>query len=833
MCIVFAVVPVSANAQLDENTLAGCLQLGAQHFEIGILNVMQDYGTADVRVVRLSDGHIVHTSPVVYRGNGECGWAAYVQLQPGHPEPLPQGTGYVELELNTLYRIEIYITINSTRHHLNSFDYLWTDPWAYPSETGFFSSGRSYGDPDLIFIIESPAIPGTAAHVRVYPTRLQNMGDNGESGVEEFFSDSNWILPYDWPRVCAEMPNCANPDDITEISFLTPSQSTQPGFPRSYTTTQGADWHIPAGRAARWSGGDLAELRIGAGGRISASGTFHATGMTFTASEPAEGWLGVRYNAGSGGSLTDVTLTRVGTTEPPGLSAAVTIINASPSLTDVRVQDPGPFTVAGVAVSGASASPVITRLQALGLTDAGVSVSGDARVDLVRGNIDGNMSGVVASGAGSVAYFVPGAFGGNMRGPSITGNLGLGVVASSSAEVRFGAPSPQHGLASVTGNIGRGMTASSGGALYAGTATVYQRNHIFLNGGNSQTGNVRASGTGSRAYVQCNWWNTSTPTANDFRAGATSGGLLTLSRYLTADPFQNASPPCRNIIVDGSSTERSAAVFRSDDTDGTLLRRDSTLTARLLAAIELPTPAAAVEALTALVVDAPESEEAAAALGEIGGLAASVGAPATAVLDAATSQAIGALRVAAWQALVTSRAAQGDVSGAFLATDALIAEGAAVPGEAARVYLHVAAGDTTSAVAALERLEAAAPGSLEAAVARAFLGLGPDPFADGRMAAPETAFAHGIAPTSDGRLHLSPNPAGTAATLTLTLADASAVRVTVHDLLGRTVAQIASGVLESGTHRLSVPVTGLAPGVYVVRAVVGETISTVRLTVAR
>ncbi len=51
--------------------------------------------------------------------------------------------------------------------------------------------------------------------------------------------------------------------------------------------------------------------------------------------------------------------------------------------------------------------------------------------------------------------------------------------------------------------------------------------------------------------------------------------------------------------------------------------------------------------------------------------------------------------------------------------------------------------------------------------------------------------------------------------------------------LGRTVATLAGGTLGAGTHHAEVPVASLAPGVYVVRAVVGGTVQTARLTVAR
>ena len=77
-----------------------------------------------------------------------------------------------------------------------------------------------------------------------------------------------------------------------------------------------------------------------------------------------------------------------------------------------------------------------------------------------------------------------------------------------------------------------------------------------------------------------------------------------------------------------------------------------------------------------------------------------------------------------------------------------------------------------------------------------------------------------------------PNPAAGRATLNLTLDAPQAVRATLHDALGRTVAVLHDGDAD-GTVALSVDASALAPGVYVVRAV-GERLSeTRRLTVAR
>ena len=65
-----------------------------------------------------------------------------------------------------------------------------------------------------------------------------------------------------------------------------------------------------------------------------------------------------------------------------------------------------------------------------------------------------------------------------------------------------------------------------------------------------------------------------------------------------------------------------------------------------------------------------------------------------------------------------------------------------------------------------------------------------------------------------------PNPARTHAALTLTVARAQVVRLTVHDGLGRSVARLHDGPLAPGVeHRFTLDAGGLAAGVYVVRAV--------------
>jgi len=87
-----------------------------------------------------------------------------------------------------------------------------------------------------------------------------------------------------------------------------------------------------------------------------------------------------------------------------------------------------------------------------------------------------------------------------------------------------------------------------------------------------------------------------------------------------------------------------------------------------------------------------------------------------------------------------------------------------------------------------------------------------------------------------GALSLStarPNPAGFTSTVVLTLPAPAAVRLAVYDVIGREVAVVTDATLAEGSHTATVDVSGLTPGVYVLR-LTGEAGSAVtRLTVSR
>ncbi len=78
-----------------------------------------------------------------------------------------------------------------------------------------------------------------------------------------------------------------------------------------------------------------------------------------------------------------------------------------------------------------------------------------------------------------------------------------------------------------------------------------------------------------------------------------------------------------------------------------------------------------------------------------------------------------------------------------------------------------------------------------------------------------------------------PNPFARSTTIGFSLLQEAQVRVTVYDMLGRTVAVLADGQLEAGRHTATFDAGNLASGVYLVHLAAGNVTETRRVTVAR
>ncbi|NNE45726.1 MAG: T9SS type A sorting domain-containing protein [Rhodothermales bacterium] len=78
-----------------------------------------------------------------------------------------------------------------------------------------------------------------------------------------------------------------------------------------------------------------------------------------------------------------------------------------------------------------------------------------------------------------------------------------------------------------------------------------------------------------------------------------------------------------------------------------------------------------------------------------------------------------------------------------------------------------------------------------------------------------------------------PNPATSGASLRFDLRRAVAVRVTLYDVLGREVKQLAGGFFRAGSHEVRIDASELTSGVYTYRLVAGRGTATRALIVAR
>ena len=706
--------------------------------------------------------------------------------------------------------------------------YAWGDNVTTQAVGSFYRPVQQQGSTDTFF-----------TYVTDHMSVESSDGAGTSTPIDSTLGEQGWTLPYDRATLCAAVtsagggPYGVGPTQFISAGVATTTVSGHPTWRKLVPTFafKGDVTPLASWGTLSWSIPNLT-LQFAGGKKLDLDTPLNASGTLMTAVSPAAGWGGVRFNAGSGGAWTNTTTVELVAGGDPssfiksGL-AAVTVENASPTLTNVTIQAPVAGTeLVGLKVTGSSAVPVATDLFVTDMTARGILVDGGARLDLFRGTVTGsNGPAVGAAGTGTRAYLRR-ALTGDQRGPQISLNGGDGVAATSSAEVRFGTDStsaPGYGYASITDNgntgaSGHGLFATSGADIYAGTGTVaagsYQRNRVYGNGGSSPTGNAYATGTGSTVYARCTWWNTTDQAA--FRVGSASGGLTDASYYLTSDPYVMATPACAAANQTSGRAAGRTARHRDAARRGTPGEETDDLD-RLAEAMSAATPAEAVALLSALVADLPETEAAVAALGEAGQLAEQAGAPmaASVLVTGATASAHAALRVAAWQALVAMRRAAGDASGALAATDALALEGAAVQAEVARVYLYVEAADTTASLASLAVLEALAPGSVEAELARALVAPDEAP-AEGKSAgdAPSTPAARVAAASAGLALAVAPNPAGTAASVVLTLAEAADVTVAVYDLLGRAVATLTQGERTAGTYRASLDVAALAPGVY-------------------
>jgi hypothetical protein len=79
---------------------------------------------------------------------------------------------------------------------------------------------------------------------------------------------------------------------------------------------------------------------------------------------------------------------------------------------------------------------------------------------------------------------------------------------------------------------------------------------------------------------------------------------------------------------------------------------------------------------------------------------------------------------------------------------------------------------------------------------------------------------------------IAPNPAGNTATITMSLVEDAKVSIAVVDMQGRTVINVADGILAHGAHDIPVSVAELSTGVYFIQVQVGVEVSKLKMVVA-
>ena len=563
------------------------------------------------------------------------------------------------------------------------------------------------------------------------------------------------------------------------------------------------------------------EVAFDPGTGLTVHGELKSEGVTFTASDPAQGWEGIRYEAGATGALLSTLVERVW-----GFGHyAVRVTDASPTFDVLRIRNPVlPSAVAGILITGSGSKPVLDEVRIEDMTYDGVVFANGARVRMTDGIVLRNDRGLLA-GYGARAFLYPALDGARIRGNLFEGNRGEGLRATSGADVTLGyyhypvTGIHNDGFNSFAENDTEGLRVSNTAKVHGGGSTIGNgRNRIVANGADE----VVVSGTGSAVYGVCNWWDSGEAPPSE--AVATGGAYLTVADWLREDPFLVPTAPCGGDQAVLGETRGSLSMTPLD------------------AALALSErPAAALAALVEIVERSPTTAEGAAAMAAIGLLAERPGAPREALLYVEErADTPGPLQGVARRALVTLLHGTGDARGALAMANQLVAMAHANDGEVfelvAQVHLYNELGQDAEALAAYHAIEAAAPASVEARLAREYLGLPYQQTARaGVRAGTQVSVQAATEPPAFGIEGVRPNPTASVATVTFSLDVASPVRVSVHDVLGREVAVVTDGERRVGTHSVTVDGARLGAGVYLVRVVAARAgaSDSRRFTVAR
>ena len=597
-------------------------------------------------------------------------------------------------------------------------------------------------------------------------------------------------------------------------------------------------------------------------------GHFVADGLTFTARDPAQGWDGIRFESGSGGSIADALVDGGG----------IAIDGSSPTISNTLIQN-GP----GVSITGA-ASPILTG-NTIQDNSHGVSLAFMAQGH--KATLDDNTillndhDGIYA--LSSTVYLTR-----NEIGRVDEANGGTGVVASLGSTLLFRPPTGGAGANVVTFNTGGGVRAEGDyTSVQAGTLRGSNLNSFHDNGQPGPQwfdlkGPDAESYTGALLTARSDWWGRpSSPDTTsgvyggcdvfdpDCQVGGGSGYPHSGNGVLYVDPMLDTAPgggASAMTASGGTLTGDALGGARPTEAGGNGQTDEGTpgsARRQLLAASEaaeredwrgafdlLRTAGAAPEVAGRVALSqmarlcGPEQNVQGGVAADAEAFLRSLGEPAARPLLAclvASGQDAEAL------ALAESLSSEGlDARGSGVQAPGVRPQEAgadALYGQMMAFYVHLRAGDAVQANQALTHAQALAPRARSVAVATSALAVsrGAAPEAVVQVAEPSgvrTASSTVSEPAAGFTLDdLRPNPTTTSAVVPFRLASPASVTVEAYDVLGRQVARVESSY-EAGPHGVTLDVSGLPAGVYLVRATVTSdsgpaTVQVRSLTVAR
>jgi hypothetical protein len=332
---------------------------GTADLEI-LLTVAEDgVGRARVTVTDLESSTVVYDDWVLASADllRDCDWVANLGGDPSGIE------GAIELSDTTLYRIDI---------GSQSYTYFACEEGYDTYTEGFYCPNGGDGNQADLYFIYDPDNGLTS--VAVYVEAIASL--TGVGAVNDHFSDSNWIVPYNLDVVCAGAEDPGGEDSClaaaANVSFF-----VTPQLGPSFALTP-EDITLPSGKTWYWGG---IEVKFATSKKLKIYGAINADSMAFAGSSGS--WAGIVFNSGSSGTIsyTDIS------------GAGITVSNADVAIDHSTLSGSG---YTAISVTGSSAEVDVSWTDISGYGD-GISFTSTAFGHVWRSNIDATGNAVTTS----------------------------------------------------------------------------------------------------------------------------------------------------------------------------------------------------------------------------------------------------------------------------------------------------------------------------------------------------------------------------------------------------------------------------------------------------